>query len=299
MSTFDSDERSVAQNRPIFLFTLATPTFTYRHTSHPVVVIFGENKFTPLTIDCGSTALGNDPGVAEQTITLPITHPFVQHYAGTGLPELVITVTIQRLQSVSGVAQQIFTGIAQSLSADTHTATIRVPATTADALKIQLPVVGATRLCNHRLFDSRCSPAPGGQLPDLGPAGSGGPASGLFTIADVSIDSISADGLTLVLSGGTPDAINTKPSGWAAVGRIILGSGDQRRILTQISTTITLAVPFPGLTAGASVTIEAGCLHDIATCKSKFNNQLNFGGHPLMSSFDPWASNGLGIIQQV
>ncbi len=297
--SFDSIERSVSQSQPIFLFTIATPTITYQHTNQPVDVPFGGDIFTTLTIDCGPTALGNDPGVTEQTITLPISHPFVQQYAGTGLPELVITVTIQRLQPASGTAQQLFTGVAQSLSCDVRTATIRCPATTADALKIQLPIVGATRTCNHRLFDGRCAPVPGGQWPPLGPSGSGGPAPGLFTISDVVISSISTDGLTIVVSGGTPDALSTKPSGWAALGRIILGSSDQRRILTQISTTITLAVPFPGLMTGTRVTIEAGCLHDMATCKSKFNNQLNFGGHPLMSSFDPWASNGFGIIQQV
>lgn len=104
---------------------------------------------------------------------------------------------------------------------------------------------------------------------------------------------MSTDGLTIV--GGS---VAARGSGWAAFGRMILSSGEERRILTQIANTMTLAVPFPGLAAGAGLTIEAGCLHDILTCKNKFNNQLNFGGHPLMSSFSPWASNGLGVIQQ-
>lgn len=309
MSTFDSDERSSSRNRPIYLFTIVTPTVTYRHTSHPLAVPFGGNTFTPLTIDCGATQLGNDPSVDEQTITLPVSHPLVQSYAGTGIPELLVTVTVQRLQAASGVAQQVFTGTAQSLSLDQYTATIRCPALTADALKIQLPVVGATRICNHRLFDGRCAPAGGGQWPPDGPSGSGGPAQALHTITDT-IDSVSTDGLTIVMAPSTSGGLNTKPDGWAAIGRIAVGaasvlagiiqsSDNQRRILTQIGTTITLAVPFPGLMAGTDVAIEAGCLHDIATCISKFNNQLNFGGHPKMSTFDAWAESGLGVIQQV
>lgn len=295
--SFDSDERSTEQNRPIELFTIATST-TYRHTSHPVDVSFGGNVYTALTMDRGTSQLADDAGVDEMTVTLPISHPLVQRYAATGIPELTIAVTVQCLQTVSGAARQIFKGFAQAMSVGLHTATFRVPAVTADALKIQLPVIGATRTCNHRLFDDRCAPVPGGQLPLLGPSGSGGPAPALFTITDA-IASISTDGLTITMSPATPDGLNTKPGGWAAFGRIILTSGDQRRILTQIGTVITLAVPFPGLAAGASVTIEAGCLHNITACIVKFNNQQNFGGHPLMSSFSPWASNGLGIIQQV
>lgn len=292
--SFDDDERSVSANRPIDLFTITTPTAIYLHTSHPVDVPFGGNVYTAITMDRGTQQLGNDPGVDEQTIELPISHPLVQSYASTGIPDLVVTVTIQRLQSRSGVAKTIFTGFAQSLSVDGRTAKVRVPAATADALKIQLPVVGATRLCNHRLFDGRCSPNPGLKWPATGPDGSGGPDPASFQIIDT-VSSISTDGLTLGVS-----AIGAKPSGWATFGRMILQStGDQRRIVSHVGTTITLAVPFPGLTTSTSVTIEAGCDHSMATCKSKFNNQLNHGGHPLMPiSFNAWAVNGLGVIQQ-
>ena len=294
----DSDERSVSQNRPIELFTITTPTATYRHTSHPLPVSFGGNLFSPLTMDRGTSQLSNDQGVDEQTLELPISHQLVQDYAGTGLPDLVVTVTIQRLQTKSGTAQQIFTGVAQSMSVDGRTATIRVPASTADALKIQLPVVGATRICNHRLFDSRCSPNPGGRWP-LASAivGSGGPRSSDFTIFET-ITAISADGLTITTNG---TQLGSNPNGWAALGRLLLldGSENQRRILTHIGSVITLAVPVPGLIPTAGILIEAGCLHDINTCKSKFNNQLNFGGHPLMTTFNAWQQNGLGVIQQV
>lgn len=296
--SFDDDERSPSGSRPIDLYRVTTPTASYLHTSHPVDVPYGGDVYTALTMDRGTNQLADDAGVDELTITLPISHPLVRGYASSGIPELVVAVTVLRLQAVSGAARQIFKGFAQSMSADLHTATLRIPAATADALKIQLPVVGATRTCNHRLFDDRCAPNPGGQLPLLGPSGSGGPAPALFTIVDT-IASISLDGLTITMAPGTPGGLNTKPGGWAAFGRIILASGDQRRILTQPGTTITLAVPFPGLIAGASVTIEAGCLHNITACINKFNNQQNFGGHPLMSSFNAWAQNGLGIIQQV
>lgn len=292
--SFDDDERSVSANRPIDLFTITTPTAIYLHTSHPVDVTYAGNVHKAITMDRGTQQLGNDPGVDEQTLELPISHPLVQSYASTGIPELVISVTILRLQTRSGAAQQIFTGFAQSLTVDGHTAKIRVPAATADALKIQLPVVGATRLCNHRLFDGRCSPNPGLKWPASGPTGSGGPDPANFLVLDT-VNSISADGLTLGVF-----AIGVKPSGWATFGRLIVPTtGDQRRIVSHVGTTLTIAVPFPGLTTSTGVRIEAGCDHSMATCKSKFNNQLNHGGHPLMPiSFNAWAVNGLGVITQ-
>lgn len=294
--SYGQDESSVSQNRPIELYTITTSTATYQHTSHPADVPYGGGIFTALTMDRGSHQLANDQGVDEMTITLPISHPIVQGFAATGIPELSVMVTVQRLQSVSGVAVQIWKGPAQSMSVDGHLATIRVPASTADALKIQLPVIGATRVCNHRLFDSRCSPVPGGLFPPfLGPAGSGGPTPALFTVTDL-VSSISTDGLTVTMTAG---GVSTKPGGWAAFGRLILASGEQRRILAQVGATITLAVALPGLSAGTSVSVEAGCLHSITACKTKFNNQLNFGGHPLMTTFNAWATNGLGVIQQV
>jgi len=292
-TTFDDNERSASQNRPVDLYTIVTPTQTYRLTSNPVDVPFGGNTFTALTIDRGTNQLTNDQGVDEQTITLPISHPLVQRYAASGIPEQVITVTIQRLQTLSGAAQQIFTGSAQSLRVDGHTATIRCPASTADALKIQLPVIGATRICNHRLFDFGCAPNPGGVWPVGGAAGSGGPLASSFQVPDAVV-AVSADGLTVTCS-----AISAKPNGWAALGRIFLASGEQRRILSQVGAVLTIAVPFVGLAVSTAVTIEAGCLHDISVCKSKFNNQFNFGGHPLMTTFNAWANSGFGVIQQV
>ncbi len=292
--SFDDNERSTSQNRPIDLYTITTPTAIYRLTSYPVNYSYAGNVFTALTMDRGSHQLTNDQGTDEMTVTLPISHPLVQEYASTGIPAMNVAVRVQRLQTASGAAQQIWTGFAQSLTVDGATATIRIPASTADAFKIQLPVIGATRVCNHRLFDQRCSPNPGGHWPiSSTTAGSGGPDPGVFQISDT-IASVSADGLTVNGVG-----IGAKPFGWAGFGRLILASGEQRRILTHVSTTLTLAVPLPGLVSGMAVTIEAGCAHDMTTCKSKFNNQLNFGGHPLMTSFNAWVTNGFGVIQQV
>jgi hypothetical protein len=51
-----------------------------------------------------------------------------------------------------------------------------------------------------------------------------------------------------------------------------------------VGTTLTLDAPFPpSVTLPAAVTLFAGCDHTVRTCLSKFDNVLNFGGHPYIS----------------
>jgi uncharacterized protein len=291
-TTFDTDERSTSGNRPTDLYTIVTTTKTYRLTTNLTDISLGGNTFTALTVSRGNNALQPDSGQNELIIYLPISHPLVQSYTATGIPEQNVQVTVQRLQSVSGQAQQVWTGFAQSLSVDGRTAMLRVPSVTADAFKTQLPVIGAHVLCNHRLFDVGCAPNPGGEYPTGAGSGTGGPLQSAFQVA-TTISSVSADGLTITLSsvGGQPDL-------WAQFGRLILSTGESRRIIVQIGNVITLTVPFPALTT--NVTLEAGCPHNIQACQSKFNNFMNYGGHPYITAVvDPWHPNGLGIIQQV
>lgn len=292
MSTFDDNERSTSSNRPIELYTIVTPTATYRHTSSTASLVFSAHLYTPLTMDRDTLQLGQDSSTDELVITLPITHPLVQRFCATGIPEQVITVTVHRMQTASAQTFQQWTGFAQSISISGHLAKIRVPANSADALKTQLPVLTAQRACNHRLFDSGCSRNPGGIWPpSTGTAGSGGPDPATFTVS-TTVASVSADGLSITLTGdgGNPD-------GWAQFGRLIMSNGETRRVLTHIGNVMTVAVPFGAPTG--SVQLEAGCDHTIATCVSKFNNVLNFGGHPDMSPLNLWTPSGLGVIQQV
>lgn len=290
-STFDSDERSTSQSRPIDLFAIVTPTVPYYITSHETDVIFESITYTALTASRGNFALQPDSSQNELIVYLPISHPFVQRFA-SGIPELGVTITLRRLQALSGQAAQFWTGYAQSLSVDGHTAMIRVPSITADAFKIQLPTIGAHKTCNHRLFDIGCAPNPGALWPTTGAAGSGGPLAATFQIS-TTIASVSADGMTITLS-----SIGGKPDRWAQFGRIVLSNGDARLISAQTGAVLTITKPFYVTTS--VVMIEAGCDHSIGACRTLFNNPYNFGGHPKMDvTSDPWTPGGIGISVQV
>ncbi len=285
-TTYDDNERSVSQNRPIDLYTITTPTVTYRLTSYPVNVSFGGNTYTALTMSRGDLQVTQDTTGRELIVYLPISHPLVQRYTASGIPEHAVTVTWQRLQTVSGVALQYFSGFATGLSVQGHVATLRCPSVTDDALAIKLPVLRAQRLCNHVLFDAYCAPNPGVS----------GPVKASFQVSTTIVSQTVVPGsVTLVVAsiGGNPD-------GWAAFGDVLHGPTGQRLfILLQIGTTLTLNMPIIGYQVGDAVTVTAGCAHDVLTCKTKYSNVVNFGGFPeLNGQINPWAAKGFGIVQQ-
>jgi hypothetical protein len=280
--SFDSDERSIEQNRPIELYTITTPTATYRLTSYTVDVTYAGNTYTATTMDRGDQQVSQDPTGRELIVYLPIAHPVVQRFASKGVPEHTVTVILQRLQTVSGVAIQQWAGFAQSISIDGHTALVRVPSVCDDAIKIRLPVVVSQRICNHVLFDARCSPL----------AGIDGPAEIAFTI----ITTIgSQSGRTVSIS-----SINGNPDEWATFGYCVhQPSLEYRYIQKQTGTLLTLDSPFTSANIGDGIGVVAGCAHDIITCRFKFGNVLNFGGMPnIVPTINPWAPKGLGVVQQ-
>lgn len=284
--SFDDNERSAQQNRPIDLYTITTPTATYTHTSHPVDVPYAGQIYTALTVSRGNLQIGQDPSGRELFIYLPITHPLVQRFAATGIPEHGVLVTIRRLQVVSGVAIQYRSGYAGGMSITGGVAQVRVPDLTDDATKIQLPVIAAHPTCNHILFDTQCSFDDHLGLPDP-------PVAASFLITTTIAAPPSGTAITVSSVGGKPDD-------WFTFGDAVHVATQQRRmIVSQTGTSLVLIAAFVGAGTGDVIQIYAGCDHGIGTCVTKFNNRKNFGGHPKMNAgHDLWNPNGQGIIQQ-
>lgn len=272
-TTFDDDETSVARSRPIDLFQFETPTASYRNTSHIVDVVYGGNTYTAITMSRGDQQLAQDPTGRELVVTLPITHEIVQRFCASGIPEHSVIITVSRLQANSGAAQQIHSGFAGGISIDGHTALIRLPALTDDAMKIRLPVIAAQKTCVHILYDNQCQ---------------------VNRITSSGQHSITA------MSGKTATTDSAASGDFYVFGDIVhLPTGQRRMIVAQSGAVLTLDAPFVGAIVGDPVRIAPGCAHDIVTCRDKFNNVVNFVGMPNMNgSLRPWAPGGLGIIVQ-
>ena len=295
MPTYETAERSQRASRPIVLYTFTTLSQTYRVTTHAMDVTFGDQTFKALTISHEDEQESQEQAGDDLVITLPISHPLVQRFAASGIPEQSVRVTVQTLQSGVGAAALTWTGDAQSISCGARLAWIRVPSLASDALKVQLPIMSATMACNAALFDSRCAPAPG--------AVGGGPVRTNYEY-QVRIAAISSDGMTV-----TVDSVQGKPDQFFRFGSLEsigghVPDGETRGVVFQVGTTITLAQPFVASLdemQSSEWRLVAGCDHTMTMCaSSKFQNRVNFQGASQMNAVvNPWVPNGMGVIQQV
>lgn len=283
-TTFDENERSASQSRPIDLYTIVTPTATYHVTSYARDINYLGQGYTALTMERSDQDISQDATGRELTIRLPVSHGLVQSYASSGIPPRSVSVRVTRLQELSGEAQQDGFGFVQSLAMDgPHVAILRVPSLTDDAIKVKLPILSASRTCQHILFDRGCTPS-----------SVDGPQRASFTaVASV----VSQVGVTL-----TVNTLSGYPDQWKQFGEVVhTATGERRTILSQVGSVLTINAPFVGLTVGDGVTVFAGCNHSVLDhCGSKFGNVRNFGGHPFVTQvINPWTPAGLGVITQV
>lgn len=87
-------------------------------------------------------------------------------------------------------------------------------------------------------------------------------------------------------------ASTTKPTGWGSAGFLKFTSGNNAGLTYEvkihdvnananIGESIELFLPCIGqITIGDTFELSAGCDHTFETCKTKFNNAVNFGGFP-------------------
>lgn len=86
-----------------------------------------------------------------------------------------------------------------------------------------------------------------------------------------------------------------QPNAWFAGGWIEWSSGtatERRFIISHTGDTLTLLTPAL-VPVGTVVAAYPGCDHTLATCNSKFNNAVNYGGQPWIPGINPFGSNSV------
>ncbi|MEJ7597782.1 MAG: phage BR0599 family protein [Kofleriaceae bacterium] len=264
LPSYDVDEASTEQSRPIELFTVTLPMTTYRFTSAWRDVAFGGETFTAIPSNRGPLEVVAGSDARALSIYLPVAHPLVQRWVSRGIPPGQALLTIERLQQVSGAARRIWDGHLASLAIEDGAAMFRCPSQLDDPLRVRLPSAAAKRTCNHILYDSQCKVDRNSYAVAT-------------TIATMGIDPTSGyDTITVASMGG-------HPTQWAYLGEVVhVLSGERRTILAQASTLLSIDVPIVEAVNGDAVIVYAGCAHDVEQCFHQFNNVQNFGGHPQM-----------------
>jgi hypothetical protein len=179
------------------------------------------------------------------------------------VPPRDIKIEIRRYHGNIANVGLLWTGYVTSVRIVGRTATIRASSILGDRLDSPIPAVSYKPLCNHFLYDDRCT---------IDPA--------LFKTS-TTIASIGSDPkiITVNTIGGVGHAYEG--------GEVVRTSdGERRMILAQSGTQLTLMREFRSLAVGNGVDVYDGCDHTIDTCLSQFSNVVNFGGHPYIQTKD-------------
>lgn len=284
--SYVGQEGSVESGKPVELYLfvnegLVTEQFAYtsatQNATHNSII------YVPRIIERSKISIeraepGSDKGLE---LTMPATDALVLRYT-TSVPPKRDLVTIYRRHANDGATPETITyyrGYISSVSFQGHIAKVRI-APLASILSRNIPKRIYRGLCTHVLYDSEC------KVSSTDPN---------FAFS-VSITAISTDGLTLTVSG---TGIGGRAANYYDGGMLRRGSIDRRMVLDFVDTggntgTCKLLLPFPSLEVGESMTLLAGCDHAIATCRTKFANEVNYGGFPWVPTRNPFNT---GVVQ--
>lgn len=267
--TFAPFETSVESSQPIELYEIILGTQTFYYTSAEDDITISPFVYEAIPITRGKIQQGPEDGNRTLEIDLPGSNIFARKYIGS-VPSERAQLTIKRLQRPDFPGPEVITlfeGFVKSVafSENGRKAKLAVePAISASSRSI--PRYTYQGSCNHVLYDVRC------QVDDTNPAYR---HTGIVTAVNGSVVTVTgADGFT---------------DGWFTGGSSeALGGLDARLILDHVGEDITLLLPFPYDLIGQSLILLAGCAHDIATCKSKFDNVINYGGFAFVPTKNPF-----------
>jgi uncharacterized phage protein (TIGR02218 family) len=213
-------------------------------------------------------------------IEVPFDNPIAMLFAA-GFPEDLIELTIFRVQRAdvsspfdAGSRQlsniddliKLWQGRVRAVNWENDVATISCDLRGTSAAR-HAPRKLYSRMCNNMLFDGSCRVVESEWVSEMTVTF----ASGLW--------------LTAVELGAFP---NDHFKYGTVVRQLTTGAQERRMIYQHYSNKITLLIPFIAVENGEVMTVYPGCNRTLATCYSRFDNVLNFGGFPGMPRSNPF-----------
>ncbi len=269
--TWLADEISVEDGAPREGIEIKHGNTVHRIATGSRDVEISGNTYFATPAERGAVEVPTTRGSDDLEIRLPVSHPYSQRYLASPPPET--TVVVRRLQVNSGEAEQYWSGVVIGCTAAGHIVTFRCESRIQTALKRPLPTIGVSRQCVHVLYDKNCKVL----------------RADFRVVATVA--SFSGKHVTL-------STIDGKPDQWARHGELLhIPSGERAAVVAQVGTLLTLQRRIFDLRDAHAVHLFAGCTHDLATCRTKFDNVPNYGGLPELPRGNVFLPNGFGIYQ--
>lgn len=267
--TFQADEQSVQNAAPVELYKFIGTYNTYRLTNHGRSLTNTDGTYDPAFAVSRTDA---EEGTQEDDdisidIEIDVSHPMVAEYAiEQPPPDLRLQIFRAHINDLNDTFL-VWDGNVISWGLNGRVARLRVPSIFAFLFDAPVPRTKYQAPCNHILGDARCG-------------------------VDLSLPENSAD-TSIVSINGTEIVVaaNPFPDGELNAGQII-ATNERRMVTASAGTTLTIASRFSSAVVGGElVTLRRGCDHALAgDCINRFNNAINFGGHPLVPNRNPFSS---------
>lgn len=253
---YDIIENSEQDGKPIelYLFTVGSTEYKYTNAQEIQTSSADAGDFIPIEIDRTQPEQSKELSRTSLTVSLPRDAEIAQRFVAF-VPNVRIHLVIYRqhegdITSFTNHFIKVWEGNVKSVTWKEAIAEIQCDPTMMGLKRMGLRMTyGPT--CQNALYGTRC-----GVLKE-------------DFQTDCALDAV--DGIVL-----TADEIGaTANDEWFPGGYAERANGEIRFIVAQSGNTITILYPFNNLLAGETVSLFAGCKHDIETCFTKFNTDEN------------------------
>ena len=282
--TYNSQEISIQDGAPYFLYEFVINEITYRYTDYPSIVNWGAYEWVPFPIKHTEVKQSSELSKNSMKVTIPIIsdNSFCNTFLGWS-PDYMVSFTLRRGQFGSGDTLVYWKGRVSShklkeqlieLSCESIFTSLRRPGMRA---RYQ-------RQCRHALYNKGC----GLNKADFATS------AGVTTVS----------GLTI-----TVPSASLKINGFFTGGIVEFADGSFRLINSHVGSQITISRANRYITDNFSsfgwgkswgkhygdfgVTLYPGCDRSLATCLDKFDNILNNGGFKWIPSKNPMSGSSI------
>lgn len=282
---YNTQDTSVEDGQPIELFRFFNTEEIFTYSNGQFNTVFNSETYTPLAISRSEPDLQSVTSQRNLTVTVPATNAFVKRYVSI-VPATIDNFKLFRRHTTDGGTPETityFSGQVVSVAFKDKVAEISIE-NFGSILDRLVPQQTSRNPCNHILYDSKCT------VVDTS-----------FEIIGV-VTFISGDGLTVTIDTGTntiPDTglelsaqLTSDPTFF--VGGLLARSNIELRMIRTVTddtgnkATLTFSFPFQTLKIGTSLSMFAGCDHQLPTCIAKFNNVDRYGGFPFVPEKNPF-----------
>lgn len=235
----------------------------WRYTSADFSITYGGNVFAPASVSRGSVRYDTEFEVSSLRCTFGYVEDPVLEYIAQNPVDVVWIEVLKWYEDVTPEeASVIFVGQIKNVAFEGNKATLSCVGFE-HYLQQRIPKFRFQLGCNNDLFDDYCVISR--------------TVWGVYT----AVTAVDTDGVVL-----TSSTFATKEDGWFTRG-FVRWEGYYRMIVDHEGANITIRFNIPGFTAGESIQAWAGCDKQLNTCVEKFDNMLNFFGHPWIPMDNP------------